>query len=193
MLNMPCAIASKICLRRLLLLVLLLPALLVQAAEFEVTRLSTRLKDGVYLVDAHIDYRFSDQALEALQNGVPLTLEMHVQLRRKGAWVWESDILEMRLRYRIRYHALASVYQVIDLQSETQQNFATRQSALAALGEISGLPLIRKAQLDPNEVYILSLRTRLDIEALPLPLRPLAYLTPAWNLSSEWKRWQLQP
>ncbi len=190
---MPCAIASKICLRRLLLLVLLLPALLVQAAEFEVTRLSTRLKDGVYLVDAHIDYRFSDQALEALQNGVPLTLEMHVQLRRKGAWVWESDILEMRLRYRIRYHALASVYQVIDLQSETQQNFATRQSALAALGEISGLPLIRKAQLDPNEVYILSLRTRLDIEALPLPLRPLAYLTPAWNLSSEWKRWQLQP
>ena len=175
-----------------LCLVILLPAP-VLAAEFHVTRLNTQLRDGVYEMDAEIDFEFSDKALEALQNGVPLTLQVHIQLRREGAWVWEKDQLDVRLRYRIRYQSLPAVYQVVDLQSNTKQSFVTRVAALEALGEISGLPLVSEDRLQPDRDYLLSLYTELDIEALPLPLRPLAYLTPSWNLSSEWSTWRLQP
>jgi len=161
--------------------------------EFKITRLSTRLVEGSYLMDAEIEYRFSDKVIEALQNGVPLTLEVHVQLREEGAWVWQADLLDVRLRYRIRYQALASLYQVVDLQSKSEQNFATRRAALNALGKLERLPVVRQDQLKPGESYYLSLRSRLDIEQLPLPLRPMAYITPAWNLESEWSRWPLQP
>ncbi len=163
------------------------------AAEFEVTRLSTQLLDGSYVMDAEIDFRFSDKALEALQNGVPLTLQIQIQLRREGAWIWEKDELDVRLRYRIRYQALPSVYQVIDLQSKTQQSFVTRESALKALGKLPAFTLVKQEQLQSDRSYLLSLYSELDIEELPLPLRPLAYLTPAWNLSSEWGTWRLQP
>jgi hypothetical protein len=173
-------------------LLILFPAL-VLAAEFHVTRLNTQLRDGVYEMDAEIDFEFSDKALEALQNGVPLTLQVHIQLRREGAWIWEKDQLDVRLRYRIRYQSLPAVYQVVDLQSNTQQSFVTREAALEALGEISGLPLVSEDRLQPDRDYLLSFYTELDIEALPLPLRPLAYLTPSWNLSSEWSTWRLQP
>ncbi len=161
--------------------------------EFKITQLGTRLVEGSYLMDAEIEYRFSDKAIEALENGVSLTLEVHVQLREEGAWVWQADLLDVRLRYRIRYQALASLYQVLDLQSKSKQNFATLRAALDALGKIEGLPVVRQDQLKPGESYQLSLRSKLDIEQLPLPLRPMAYITPAWNLESEWSRWPLQP
>ena len=180
---------------RLLLLVTLgtTPFSLMASGEFLIPELSAHQVGNYYLMDADIDYQFSDQALEALLSGVPLTLEVHVQLRRAGAWVWETDLFEVRLRYQFRYHALAELYQVIDLQSGAEQDFVTRNSALKALGKIRGVSLVEAASLEKGETYALSVETSLDIEALPLPLRPLAYLTPDWSLSSERKVWYLRP
>ncbi len=172
------------------LLLLSLPS---HSEEFLVTDLSAKLVDDTYLMNAEIEYPFSEDVLEALRNGVPITLEMHVQIRREGAWVWTKDLLDFRSRYQIRYHALASVYQVLDLQSGSQQNFATQRSALDALGSIVDLPLVSRANLEPGETYILAVRTKLDIESLPLPLRPVAYVTPSWRLNSEWSEWHLEP
>jgi hypothetical protein len=171
-------------------LTLSLPAL---AEAFEVEGLTAREVEGAYLMEASIRYRFSDEALEALESGVPLTLEVHIQLRREGAWIWEADLVDARLRYRVLYQALHGLYQVTDLASGTQQYFATREAAFTALGRVRDVQLIRVEKLQRGETYRLSLRSSLDIEALPLPLRPLAYLSPAWNLSSEWSLWRLQP
>jgi hypothetical protein len=163
------------------------------AEAFEVEGLTAREVEGAYLMEASIRYRFSDEALEALESGVPLTLEVHIQLRREGAWIWEADLVDARLRYRVLYQALHGLYQVTDLASGTQQYFATREAAFTALGRVRDVQLIRVEKLQRGETYRLSLRSSLDIEALPLPLRPLAYLSPAWNLSSEWSLWRLQP
>jgi len=163
------------------------------SGEFVFRELSTRLADDAYLLDAQIEYRFSERAVEALENGVPLTLEVEIELDRQHAWIWEHPVLQLRLRYQIRYHALASVYQVRDLQSGSRQNFVTRRAALDALGTLRGVFLIDKDQLPPGDAYQLSLRASLDIEALPLPLRPWAYLDPDWEHDSEWSRWTLQP
>ncbi|MCB1857412.1 MAG: DUF4390 domain-containing protein [Gammaproteobacteria bacterium] len=183
-------------LHRLALTLLVVIAMLMTgvaaSAEFRVEQLSARPVEGTYLMDANIDYQFSDTVIEALHNGVPLTLEVHVQLREKGSWIWENDLLDLRLRYRIRYLVLSSTYQVEDLQSDVQQTFFTQRSAFEALGEIKDFPLIAEDRLSPGESYRLSLRASLDIEALPLPLRPTAYLTSSWKLSSKWREWPLQ-
>ncbi|PLX60850.1 MAG: DUF4390 domain-containing protein [Sedimenticola selenatireducens] len=176
-----------------LLLVALTTSSPAVAKAFEVEGLTAREVEGVYLMDATILYQFSDEALEALESGVPLTLEVHIQLRREGAWIWEADLLDARLRYRILHQALHGLYQVTDLSNGTQQYFATRKAAFTALGRIQDVQLIQAEKLQSGERYKLSLRSSLDIEALPLPLRPLAYLSPAWNLSSEWSIWRLQP
>ncbi|MCB1829170.1 MAG: DUF4390 domain-containing protein [Chromatiaceae bacterium] len=165
---------------------LLLPPLSAFGEEFKIKNLSAKLVEGKFLMDAEIDYRFSDKAIEALVNGVPLTLEVQVQLRDSNAWIWQEDLLDARLRYRIRYLALPAIYQVVDLQSDTQQNFHTQRSAFEALGDISNFSLISIDKLEQGRKYRLSLRSSLDIEALPLPLRPMAYVTSAWQLSSDW-------
>ena len=40
------------------------------ADGFTIRSVATHLQDKVYLLDANIDYQFSDAALEALRNGV---------------------------------------------------------------------------------------------------------------------------
>jgi hypothetical protein len=157
------------------------------AAEFQITRLQCPLEDDYYRLRAEIDYQFSPEALEALENGVRLTLELHIQIRQRDAWVWQEDFKATRLRYTLRYHALSSLYQLEELGAGQRQNFATLEAALKTLGTLEGLPLVKASQLAPATPYVARLKTSLDLDALPLPLRPLAYLSPSWNLSSGWR------
>lgn len=163
------------------------------ADSFRVESARTRLDGQTYTLDAQIHYGFSELALEALDNGVPLTIEVHVQLRPKGAWIWADNLVDLRLRYSIRYKPLSERFVVSQVPGEGGRSFVTRDAAIAALGEIQGLGLIDTARLDPKNDYQVHLKAELDIEELPLPLRPMAYLRPSWKLSTGWTRWPLKP
>ena len=164
-----------------------------RAAAFTIGEASARLQDGYYVLDASVKYGFSDAVLEALSHGVPLVVELHVEVRREDAWLWEPDIVDLRLRSQIRYSPLSATYQTTNLDTGAQRTFATRDSAIAALGDVRQLPVVQAAMLEPGERYLMDLRATLDIEALPLPLRPRAYLSREWSLASEWSRWRLRP
>ncbi len=176
---------------------LAVPALLltwsVLAGYFVVTQVQTRLVDGTYVLDAQIHYRFSPEALEALNNGVPLTILMQFQVRPKDAWIWDSNVTELQLRYAIRHKPLSDTYEVYRLPGTSGRTFVTPAAAIAALGEIRGLELVEQSRLDPETVYEVQLKVSLDIEELPLPLRPTAYLSGAWKLASPWTKWPLTP
>lgn len=161
--------------------------------DFRVERMDTRLRGDWLVLDASIDYDFSKAALEALDNGVPLTLDVHVQVRPKGAWVWDESLVDQHLRYVIRYKPLSERYLVARLPDAGGRSYVTRDAAIAALGEIDDLDLVHRDRLDPDEKYEVHLRASLDVEELPLPLRPIAYLHPAWKLSTGWTRWPLEP
>jgi hypothetical protein len=183
--------------RRLLALLLLIAGLQPAPAaqsEFVVSRpQEAMVQDDTYLLDLQIDYGFSDTVLEALDNGVPLTLVVRAQVRRKGAWIWEKNLADLRRVYLIRYQPLSEIYQVASLPDGERRSFVSRSAAIAALGEIQGLPLIKRSRLEADEEYLARVKVELDIEALPLPLRPTAYLSRDWNLSSDWSEWPLQP
>lgn len=146
-----------------------------------------------YQLNASIQYELNETTLEALDNGIPLTFELHVQIRRKGAWIWESDVIDTRFRSQLRYHPLSSLYEVYDLASKQKKVFATRDAAIQELGRLDEIPLVDKESLEPETVYRVTLETRLDVEALPLPLRPKAHISPEWHLSSNTWEWLLEP
>ena len=168
----------------------LLPTL-TWADEFKVRRVEIWLQDGIYELDTDIDYRFNGTVLEALEHGVPLTLEVHIRVRRKDSWFWEKDVMDLRQYRVLRFHALTGLYEVLDLDQEKSQSFVTRDAAISYLGEILMSSVVDKKEFKAGEKYLLELRTQLDIESLPLTLRPQAYLDPNWNLSSKWNSWPL--
>lgn len=163
------------------------------AEDFTVTTLNTRLQENVYLLSATIDYRLTNEVREALFNGVPITLQLDIEIQRKRKWWLDADIAELQQRYRLQYHALSHQYQLHNINSGAFYAFPSLQSALVALGRIDDLPLLDKQLIQPDEKYEVLLHTELDIEALPSPLRPVAYITPAWRLDSDWYTWSLTP
>jgi len=162
------------------------------AATFIVKDVAISLQEEAYHLNARIDYRLTPEVQEALSNGVPLTLRVELVVGKLWRGFWEPNTLARTLRFQIRYHALTELYRVVDMQTGEDQSFVTQEAALYALGEIGDLLLVSRAELLPGEAYQLRLRADLEIESLPLPLQPLAYLGRGWRLTTGWTQWPLQ-
>jgi len=159
---------------------------------FHIDRADTNLEGGVYHLNAEISFRFSQDSLEALRNGVPLTIQLDIQVVHQRWWWWDKDVASLVQRYRLQYHALTKRYIVRNLNSGGQHSYSTLGSALHALGDIKMLPILDKNLLAADTSYTVRARVHLDIEALPAPLRPLAYISSGWRLGSKWYAWSLQ-
>jgi hypothetical protein len=162
-------------------------------AYFSVRDARTELKDGVYLLDANIVYRFSEAAMEALQNGVPLVLEIQIKVGRQRDWLWSDTIAVLSQRHRLQYHALSDRYVVHNLNTDQRQSFATLDDALYTLGTIRDFPMLDQRLLVTGADYKVNLRAALVVEELPTPMRLWAYASDQWRLASAWYTWHLQP
>jgi hypothetical protein len=162
-------------------------------AGIEIQQLEIELKEAFYLFSAFIDYRPSQAVLTALHSGVPMIFQVHLQVQPRQARFWQYPILERRLPYQLRYHALAAVYELIKPEAPSVLRFATLAAALRALGTLETMHLVPLDYLDSQQEYELLLKVSLDIESLPAPLRPLAYLSQDWSIHQETRRWPLQP
>jgi hypothetical protein len=147
--------------------------------------------DVVYL-DARLDLDLSDEAKRALDNGVPLTIELEITVTRPRWWWFDKDVASLIQRYRLRFHALSRRYVLTSLNSGESRSYNSRSAMLAQLGQVSSLPLIDRGLLEPGDTYVVGLRARLDLDALPRPLRAGAYVSPQWRLVSEWFTWRLE-
>lgn len=161
--------------------------------HFTVQSAQTTLVEGVYLLDARIDYDFTPDVLEALDSGVPLTLAVQMEIVQTDSWLWDTEFAAVEQRYRLEYHALTEQYRITHLSSGAQYNFPSRATAISALGNISNFPLLDKKLLIPSEEYSGRMQASLDVETLPTPLRLLAYFSSEWDLTSDWYTWPLQP
>jgi hypothetical protein len=145
---------------------------------------------GLQMLDARFAIRLSSGAREALENGVPLVLELQVQLVKAHKWFWDSVEVDLTQRRQLEYHALSRSYLVKNLNTGTQGNYRRLEEALLAAGTIQNL-VLTDAPLQPGRPYIVRIRGSLDVESLPTPVRLLAYVSSAWDMQSEWYAWQL--
>lgn len=178
----------------LAMLLALFPAVMAVADEAGFSILRAELKpadteSGGYWLEADIDYRFSEPVIDALRNGVSLTLMLRLGVREERAWWWDALVLDEKRSFRVRYHALSKLYQIVYDESAPPQNFVSIQALLEAMGALRNMPVSNSPRLMPGGRYRARLTVGLDIESLPLPLRPVAYLTSSWYLDSPPYQW----
>ncbi len=173
----------------------LLPLLLAVVARADILLQSARVmqEQGRYLLDARLDIGLGKEVREALDSGVPLVFVTTVRLQREREWAWSATVTRTLLRRVLQYHALSRQYLVTELPGGETEGFPTLEAALRWLGRIDHLPIIEQKLLRPEEEYYVEIRTRLDIEALPAPMRLGAWLSPHWHLGSGWLRVELGP
>jgi hypothetical protein len=164
------------------------------ADEFaaEVKQAEITMHGNSYVLTADIVYQLSAKAKEALQNGVPLFWDIQVKIQQHRDVLWDKTLVDTAIRYRIQYHALLNMYRVKNEGKAEVYNFSTLSAALDLMSAVRDFRVIEKAKLAPEKKYLCAVKVNFDREALPLPLRPIAYIDPQWYLSSDWTLWPLK-
>jgi len=153
---------------------------------FNVCTATTQLIKGTYRLNAQIDYPLNEEVRTAIESGVPLTVTQEIEIRRPRQWLWPKIIKHICLRYQLQYHALSEQFVLTDLTQGRQRAYPNLIAAIKRLGTLRDYPLVAQRELESDSPYRVRLRTRLSIEDLPVPMRPLAYLSSQWHLNSSW-------
>lgn len=159
------------------------------AAGIQVREVSTGEMYGQITLSARLDLELSEEALRALEHGVALDIVIEMQALEDRRWLWDRTIAQHSERFKLERQALSKHYLVTDNYS--RRSFISLQEALRYIGTIRNYPLVRKADLEPDNSYYGRLRAWLDIESLPAPMRPTAYISSNWQLASNWYKWQI--
>ncbi len=165
----------------------------VRAAGIAIESAELRLSNEFYVLDAQVRYSLSKEALEALQHGIALDVLLDVQITRERSYLWDAQVTRVRQGYRVEHHALSGQYVVANRVTGERRNFPTLAEAIQVLGEVRGIPIVQARVLTAPHRYRAYLNVRLDIEALPVPLRALAYFTSRWRLTSPTHRFSVRP
>lgn len=178
---------------------LLGPGLLIaprsDAADFSVKSARPYLTDRNLHVKTQLDLPLNPRTEEALSKGIPIDVVIEINMVKQRSWWRDRLVTDMVVRRRIQFHALSRQYRVSGLNKhDPAESFGSLALALAHAGALEEfvMPLTAKKELEAGARYLLQLRARLDIEALPMLMRPLAYTMPSWRLSTGWTEWQIE-
>ncbi len=184
----PKSASSRVLLPALLLLLVSAAAV---RAEFSVRKVEVENDRDRLLISADMELGLTAEVEAAVNNGVPIVLLTRIALVRDGLF-WNHEIDQVTTRARLRYHALSDHYVVDTSDSEGIEMFRSVDDALRRIGTLRGISLAMPGPTS-KPTYSLAVRSRLDIDALPGPLRPMAFLSSDWRLDSNWTRWRIDP
>jgi len=159
---------------------------------FAVRSASAIMIERKYMLDSRLQLFLSDEALNALNSGVPLTIELNIELLRIRRFLPDDKETEMSFWYELEYRPLSQRYIVRDVKNASQESYSTLFSALNRLGRIQNLFLFDDNSLISDANYRLRLQAQLSTKQYSAPLRMLFFWRSQWDIKSGWYEWQLQ-
>jgi hypothetical protein len=163
------------------------------AGRFEVRSADLELKDGVYHLNARIDLPVSEAVRHGLVEGVPLTLEVDLDIERVRQLLPNSRVAELTQRYRLQYNAVSARYILRNENSGQQESLGTIDEAIVHLSEVHSLPALDKALIAADRRYEGRVKARIDFGTVPFTLRLLMFWVSDWHRESDWYAWTFQP
>lgn len=158
-------------------------------ANFVVNNAHPDFRDGKLYLNADMDLSLNEKVEEALNKGIPLKFLFEVRLKRKREILWNETIAQWQMVRQLKYHALSSQYLLSTDGNNQVESFTALRQALRNCGTLSDYEFPMTHFPGKDDTYQLEVRVSLDIEALPAPLRPVAYTSLDWRLNSGWTTW----
>jgi hypothetical protein len=175
----------------------LLPALfgVANAADpsppFGVRTAYVQLVDNVYLLSARLHLPLNDHLRDALKDGVALKIGVELDVNGSRRFWLDEGVATLRQVYQLQYDAVSDRYLVRNLNSGEQTSFPNLDEALEQVSQISAVPVLDRALIEPGRRYEFNLRVVRDLGDIPQTLRVLMFWTDDWHRVSEWYTWPL--
>lgn len=155
------------------------------AGRFKLSQVEAKWENGRLDVRFEQKLKFSEEARNALEHGVPLTVEVELILKDSSSQTRVGNAAE---NYEIRYLPLSEHYQVSRLQEDMVKTFPRLRHVLA---ELTNVELSVDTGALPAGEYELLARSHLDHNRMPPPMRLPALFSSEWNHDSTWTAWPL--
>jgi len=159
------------------------------ARDIVIENAAVIVDNDIVMLDLDASFEFSADALAALESGIELYFDLDIRIDRARRMLWNARQFETSRRFSLERHALSERFILTDLVTDERRVHGSLEQAIADLGRIRRLPVVEAARLDAPGSSIIGVRFRLDIDALPAPMIPLAYVSPGWHMSSGWIEW----
>jgi len=156
-----------------------------QALDYAFAIRQVTISPAYRSLDIHVqqDLELSQQAREALEHGVPLTIRLDLELRNDNHMIAARHDAR---RFLLRYLPLSERYQFAEEETGESKAFPRLRHMLAALDDLS--IHFATGPLPPGN-YELRTRISLDESRLPTPMQLPAWFSTQWRHDSEWSTW----
>ena len=144
---------------------------------------------GKYLImNARLIDGFTDNILEAIENGVPMGFTYEIELRKDNAIWTDSLISSNTVRHKVQYDSLKKAYRFSEVGKNVRRKVITRktsryQKLMLTLNNIPITPLYR---LDPKENYYIRVKADLETDRFWFPFNYIFFFVPFNDFQTSW-------
>ena len=164
---------------------------LIHAESVNINSASTYIDNDIFYLDSSSEFYLSKEAYKALRQGISFEIHTDFQLLIKRKWFWNKIIFEKKIIHKLEHKPLTENFLITNMNTGIVNYYKNIDTAINAISKISKMKLFKRSKLQKNTNYLARIRLHLDIDSLPSPLRPRAYFSSDWNISSQWYKWEI--
>lgn len=146
-----------------------------------------------YILNADIQLTLNQEITTALEHGIASQIDTEIKIKQSRNWLWDKTIYTTVLAQKIQYHPLSNQYIVTQQNRGNKHDFKNLHQALKFIGTIREQPIKIPHTLHQEKKYTAYIRTKINTDDLPAPLKIATYIHGTWKLSSAWQACKLQP
>lgn len=138
--------------------------------------------DGV-LVDA-----FNEKMLEAIDSGVPITLNFHIELRKKVSIFGDTLIGSNTILNTVQYDSLKKIYRYSSSGKSITRKVDThsRNHSQQLMVTLKDIPIAPLYKLEPDEKYYVRIKAELEADEFLFPFNYLLFFVPFDGFETSW-------
>ena len=139
------------------------------------------------LLFATVKNGFTEEMLEGVRNGIPLSFSFDIELERVRSKWFDVTLVEKTITHTLTYDAIKEEYTVTMSEKKNPQVTRSRKKARQLMAEINGLEVIELNKLIPDAPYALQMKATLVENTLPLGMHYVLPFTSLWNFETDWR------
>ncbi|WP_456385308.1 DUF4390 domain-containing protein [Desulfolithobacter sp.] len=159
-----------------------------QEAEPEIADIIITTSSSHLLLFATIKNCFTDEMIEGVRNGIPVSFTFMVELEQlRNNW-FDTTLADLSVTHTMTFDALKEEYhvQLTEFGNRIEKTRSLRE-AKQFMTELSGLKVIPLDTLKPDAPYELRIKAKLAEKKLPLGIHYLMPFISLWDFETDWR------
>jgi hypothetical protein len=160
----------------------------VAQADPTMVNIGVQATEELLIIDGELIDGFSEEMEEAIDTGVPMTLNYYVELRKKVAVFGDSLIGKNTIHSTIQYDSLKNTYKCSVSGKSVKRKVQThsKNECQRLIVTLKDIPLAKLYKLEPNEKYYVRIKAELEAEEFMFPFNYLLFFVPFDGFKTSW-------